>query len=80
MGMFIVLLGVFAIILTATCSAFGIALPEPEPEIKNKDNSFLNDDIDLLEEERYKMQVAEESCGVYDYGHGHYNENYPYSK
>lgn len=64
MGMFIVLLGVFAIILTATCSAFGVSLPEPKPESKKKDNSFFKDDID--------DEILDESCGMCNHGHGFY--------
>lgn len=61
MGMFIVLLGVFAIILTATCSAFGIALPEPESKVTKKDNSFFKDN----DEAEYLESVADYNRGYH---------------
>ena len=68
MGMFIVLLGVFAIILTATCSAFGITLPEPEPEKKNKNNVYSSDD----ESDKYDDEIDDEILGVANHGRGLY--------
>ena len=65
MGMFIVLLAVFALILAATCGFFGIPLPESKPEQENDNESCGGLDVmfaemeknyEIYEEERYNKR------------------------
>ena len=68
MVMFIVLLGVFAIIFTTTCSAFGITLPTENsvPEENNEDDFILGNKT------KYEREIDDEILGVANHGRGLY--------
>ena len=68
MGMFIVLLAVFALILAATSGFFGIALPTENsvPE-ENNENDFI-----LGNKTKYEREIDDEILGVANHGRGLY--------
>ncbi len=71
----------FGIVVAAIQGLFGI-VPASEPEQENDKGGALDLFFDEMEKnnERYNEEVAHERFGTCDYGHGHYNKNYPYDK
>lgn len=64
----------------AICGLLGINAPkEPEDETEYNSLDFFEDNS-IEDGDNYDHEVTLEVAGQYDYGHGHYNENYPYDK
>lgn len=73
---FVIILFAIGIVISAIQGFFGF-VSSNESIRKNEQNPML---IEEPAEEQYGLEIFAESCGAHDYGHGHYNKNYPYDK